>query len=192
LALLGIHFTVFSQVLSRDQKADSILNIAKKEVGLRERSGHNDHPRIDQYRASVSPSLNKVRPRLPYCGYFVYWCFIQAGQKPKIANPGRASSWFDNQKRLIQLAHHGNTRRLNSRIKRGMVVGYRFISSSNRISHVELIDHWDEDEDEMYLFVIGGNTGSSGSLNAVIREGDGVYFKKRHKLKVAAIADWIN
>lgn len=192
MVFFGVHFTLFSQVLDRDQKADSVLNIAKKEVGLRERTGHNDHPRIDEYRATVAPSLNRIRPRLPYCGYFVYWCFVQAGEKPKVANPGRAASWFDNPKRIVQYARHGNTRRINSKIKRGMVVGYRFVSFSNRISHVEFIDKWDDDDDEMYLFVIGGNTGASGSLNTVIREGDGVYHKKRQKAKVALIADWLD
>ena len=73
-----------------------------------------------------------------------------------------------------------------------MVVGYRFQSNSSRISHVEFIDDWDDDDDETYLYVVGGNTGSSGSINTVIREGDGVYHKKRQKAKVAAIADWLD
>ena len=192
LAFIGIHFALLGQVLDRPQKADSLLSVAKKEVGLRELTSRNDHPRIDQYRAAVSPSLNKVRPRLPYCGYFVYWCFIQIGAKPKVQNPGRANSWFDNPNRLITFSKRGNTRRANSKIKRGMVVGYRFQAHSYRISHVEFIYDWDDDDDEMHLYVIGGNTGSSGSVNTIIREGDGVYHKKRQKAKVAAIADWID
>jgi hypothetical protein len=192
LALIGIHSAVFGQILTRTQKADSILKIAKKEVGLREITGHNDHPRIDQYRSAVSPTLNNHRPRYPYCGFFVYWCFVQAGQYPRVYNPGRASAWFETPSRLIKFAKHGNTRRANSKIKRGMVAGYKFMSYSNRISHVEIIDFWDDDDEEIHLLVVGGNTGSSGSMNQVIREGDGVYFKKRQKSKVAAIADWID
>lgn len=177
--------------MTRKELADSVINIAKREVGLRELTGKNDGKRIDEYRASVSPSLNLPRPRLPYCGCFVYWCFRQAGMKPPVQNPARAANWFIVKSRLIKIPRHGNTRRAEALIKKGCVAGYKFQTRQNRISHVEFIEQWGDDDDDT-IIIIAGNTGSEGALDRVVREGDGVHRKKRRKTAVAVVADWIN
>jgi hypothetical protein len=190
--LFGIYHVASSQVLvlTRKDFADSIINVAKREVGLRELTGRNDGKRIDEYRASVHPSLNLPRPRLPYCGCFVYWCFRQCGLKPAVANPARAANWFAVKRRLLKVPRHGNTRRAEGAIKKACVAGYKFQSRQNRISHVEFIELWG-DEDDDTLIIIAGNTGSEGALDRVVREGDGVHRKKRKKKSVAFIADWM-
>jgi hypothetical protein len=192
LVCLGICASVFSQILksptklTRAEIANQILLVASGEIGVQEKTGRNDGVRINAYRSAVSPTLNLKKYLDPYCGFFVYWCFTTYGLKPSVRNPGRASDWFLDKNRNQTIALRGNTRRGN-KILPGMTVGYRFYG--NRISHVGLLERWDDDDD--YCITIEANTSAANIIGVVIREGDGVYRKKRRKRMIAVISDWI-
>jgi hypothetical protein len=69
-----------------------------------------------------------------------------------------------------------------------MTAGYRFYG--NRISHVGLIERWDDDED--FCITIEANTSAANIVGVIIREGDGVYRKKRRKRMIAVVSDWVD
>jgi hypothetical protein len=147
------------------------------EVGLREKRGANDHPRILDYHRSVNQGLTKMRPVPPYCASFVNYCYVKAGYKPTLVpNPARARDWFRVESRtvLTQQTLRGN-RRMIQQPKRGDVVGYIF--RGGVVSHIEILDKLDMEEG--YVYAIGANTSGSNAFNTVNREGDGVYYVRR-------------
>lgn len=154
-----------------------IFDIARKEVGVVEQSGKNDHPHITAYHRSVSEWLAALRPSPPYCASFVNYCYKNAGVKVKgVPNPARARDWFLVKQRIVltQQALRGNQRMIRLPQK-GDVVGYIFYG--NAISHIEILDRIDLEEG--YIYCIGANTSNRNSANSVEREGQGVYYVRR-------------
>lgn len=152
----------------------SVYSWALSEVGVREKTGHNDGARIDFYNKTA-----KVPLRSPYCASFVYSAYVQAKLIPKgIKYPAQARQWFQDPKRLVisQQSLRGN-RRMMKLPKRGDVVGYYFRSGFNAISHIEILDRIDLEGE--YIYCIGANTSAKNSANSVDRAGDGVYYVRR-------------
>lgn len=56
---------------------DKAVQIAKSQVGLRERTGHNDGEHIENYLSAVG--LNP-KGRYPYCAAGIYWSFKEASR----------------------------------------------------------------------------------------------------------------
>lgn len=84
-----------------------VLSLAKKEIGVRELTGRNDHPRIVVYHRSVSAWLANYRPAQPYCASFVNYIMKAAGVKVTgVANPARARDWFAVKKRIVLTQQH--------------------------------------------------------------------------------------
>ena len=166
-----------------------VLSIAKKEIGVRELTGRNDHPRIVVYHRSVSEWLANYRPAQPYCASFVNYVMKAAGVKVTgVANPARARDWFTVKKRIVltQQNLRGNQRMIKLPQK-GSIVGYIFYG--NAISHVEILDRIDLDEG--YLYCVGANTSAKNASNTVDREGQGVYYVRRKIKMFYAIVDVI-
>lgn len=171
-----------------------VISLAKKEVGVVEKTGHNDHPRIVEYHRSVSAWLANYRPAQPYCASFVNYILKKAGVViTGVKNPARARDWFTDKSRIVmtQQSLRGN-RRMMIIPKKGSLVGYIFYSNS--ISHVEILDKIDLDEG--YVYCIGANTTNRSAANSVVREGTkkdkgGVYWVKRKISMIHAIADMI-
>lgn len=166
-----------------------MLAIARAEVGVVEKTGRNDHPRIVVYHKTVSEWLANYRPAQPYCASFVNYVMKTAGVKVTgVANPARARDWFTQKKRIVltQQSLRGNQRMIKLPEK-GAVVGYIFYG--NAISHVEILDRIDLDEG--YIYCVGANTSQKNAANTVNREGQGVFYVKRKLKMVYAIADVI-
>ncbi len=168
---------------------ERVLVLARSEVGVVERTGRNDHPRILVYHTSVSKWLANYRPAQPYCASFVNYIMKTAGVKVTgVANPARARDWFKVPSRIVmtQQTLRGNQRMMKMPEK-GSVVGYIFYGSA--ISHIEILDRIDLDEG--YIYCVGANTSSRGSAVIVNREGNGVYYVKRKIKMFNKIADVI-
>ncbi|RYG12519.1 MAG: peptidoglycan-binding protein [Chitinophagaceae bacterium] len=155
--MLG-HRRTDSDLLANQQ---SILKIAKSQIGIREATGNNDGKQVEKY---LNYTGNKKGE--PWCASFVSWVFGQAGFKhPRTA-------WSP-----ALLPNH----RLISTAVPAAVFGIYF-SNKNRIAHVGLVEMQKGD----WLYTVEGNTNLEGS-----REGDGVYRKLRHVKTIKRYANWL-
>jgi uncharacterized protein (TIGR02594 family) len=66
------------------------MEIARKEVGQKEITGHANNPRILSYHASTT--LKATNDETPWCSSFVNWCLSQVGIKG--TNSAAAGSWL--------------------------------------------------------------------------------------------------
>lgn len=138
-----------------------LVRIAQNEIGVRERTGNNDGPRVEDYLRSVG-----LKKGQPWCAAFVSWVYAKAGySKPR---SGWSPDLFPSA-RLARSALPGN------------ILGVYF-KNLKRIAHVGLIIKQDGD----LLYSVEGNTNVEGS-----REGDGVYRKIRHIKTIYRMADWV-
>lgn len=191
--ILGLCVNSFGQTglidTSKSAIRERVLKIAKAEIGVVEKTGRNDHPRIVIYHQSVSEWLARYKPGQPYCASFVNYVLKTAGVKVTgVANPARARDWFTVKKRIVmtQQTLRGNQRMMKLPEK-GSLVGYIFYG--NAISHVEILDRIDLDEG--YVYCVGANTSAKNAANTVDREGQGVYYVKRKIKMFYAIVDVI-
>ncbi|MFF5381636.1 peptidoglycan-binding protein [Pedobacter suwonensis] len=138
-----------------------LLQVAEKELGVRESSGNNDGPRVAEYLSYVH-----VPEGSAWCAAFVSWVFGQAGYP--VPRTAWSPALFPLSKRTKQ-------------IRPAVVFGIYF-SQFRRIAHCGLVERQDGD----WMITIEGNTNPDGS-----REGDGVYRKRRPLKAVKYFADWI-
>jgi hypothetical protein len=139
----------------------SLVRAAMKEIGVRELTGNNDGPRVEEYLSCV-----RLKKGQPWCAAYVSYIFANAG----FARP--RSGWSPD---LVPKS------RLSATALPGNLLGIYF-KKEGRIAHVGIIIREDGD----YLISAEGNTNVDGS-----REGDGVYLKRRHRRTVYQLADWI-
>lgn len=138
-----------------------LVEVAARELGVRERTGQNDGLRVEAYLATVN-----LKKGQPWCAAFVSWVYKQAGySRPRTAwSPALFPS-----SRLARSALPGNLLAV-------------YFPKLKRIAHVGIILKMDGE----WCSSIEGNTNNQGS-----REGDGVYRKRRHVKTIYRIADWV-
>lgn len=72
------------------------LDSAKAENWVREKTNHNDHPRIYLYNKVAGSPKNA-----PYCAAGLYFTATRAGLKLPITTPAAVRSWFADPKKII-------------------------------------------------------------------------------------------
>jgi len=142
------------------------------QIGVRERTNHNDGYMVEQYLASAGLSKGN-----PWCASFVYWTFLQNGASLKVSGKGWVPSYFPPSKTIYV---RGKYSKMDP--KYGDLIGIWF-EDKGRLAHIGFYDS----EDDKYYYSVEGNTNDAGS-----REGDGVYRKKRIKRQVHSISNWID
>lgn len=169
----------------------ALRNIYTAEIGVREASGRNDGPRVEEYLR-----YTHLKPGNPWCAAFVCWCLGQAGvpnprtgycpnlfpkdkviwsrssaslSRPKILSPAAAGSTFSQTSPPAANTSPPKTPNPPRNPIPGDIFGIYF-PEKGRIAHVGFVDQWDG----KWLITVEGNTNESGS-----REGDGVYRKRR-------------
>lgn len=152
----------------KEAKRKSVIKIYTSEIGVREKTNHNDGERVEMYLKAANLKKGNA-----WCAAFVTWTFKEAGVKTVIS--GYSPSWFPNDKVIF---FNSKGQPPNS----GDVFGIWF-SSKGRIAHVGFVDKWD---DSSYVITVEGNTNEGGS-----REGDGVYRKRRLKKQIYKVSRWI-
>ncbi|GAB2585678.1 CHAP domain-containing protein [Spirosoma areae] len=161
--------------------ATQVVERAKGELGVHEIRGHNDSPRIDEYR---SLTLNKKVKgwRDAWCAYYVAWCYKTGGGKiPKTCkNPAQAAQWFLDNKAYV----YSKRKIVPGKPRPGDVVGYRF--RSGRISHIGIIVEWPDGKD--YYISMEGNTGTSSTVYRDNNRNDAVRMKRRPKAMAYLVA----
>ena len=166
-------------VPARSSLAQSVLEIAAREIGVREKLlGTNRGPRVDEYIKSVG--LNPSEGSFPWCMCFVYFCFKEATARigstniiPKTGGVHLAWAGSRNLGNAVKVVTAAEARRNPALVKPGMVF---FIDTGSNRGHVGIVS----DNNNGQLETIEGNTNEGGS-----REGIGVF--RRSGRKVANI-----
>lgn len=155
---------------------ETVLKIAVKEIGVKEDPPfRNRGKKVEEYLASVG-----LNGGFPWCMAFVYWCYEQAAQKMKIANPtvktgGVLNHWNEAGRRNIPRITRQQAINNPALVKPGMI----FIIDTGDpggAGHTGLVEKVVGGK----LVTIEGNTNTDGS-----REGIGVF--RRDARKIATI-----
>lgn len=156
---------------ARNCTADRLIESAQRWMGVRELTGHNDHPMITKALKVCGLAGNK--------GYA--WCAASMAEIHDYAalpapHSARVPDWFKHN--VVWKREWG---KLPHRLaKRGMVGGL-YYNRLGRYGHIVLIEG--ESKDRFYL--VEGNTNLKGS-----NEGDGFYRTTRRKESIAVLADY--
>jgi hypothetical protein len=148
-----------------------VADIYTAQIGVREKTGHNDGVMVEKYLA-----VTGFTKGAPWCASFVSWTYKQA-DVPAIKNAW-SPSWFPPDKTIY-------TKGVTNKVKpeKADVFGIYF-PNLKRVGHVGFIDDWPEGN---YAITVEGNTNNAGS-----REGDGVYRKRRLKDNIFKVSRWID
>lgn len=166
--------SIFCFILHSSFNGDTLRNEVKHaydaEVGVREKTGHNDGDRVETYLRYCSLAKGN-----PWCASFVCWIYGQS----HINNPrsGYCPDLFT-PKRII----YKRTNKINKQPIRGDVWGLYF-PDKGRVAHAGFVDDWQS----KYVVTVEGNTNDVGS-----REGDGVYRKRRPIKSIFIVANYID
>lgn len=151
----------------------AVLEVARKEIGIRERSGKNDGE-VEKYIRSVG--LNPKAGH-PYCAAFVYWC----GNKAGLPGTFPRSAWSPD---FVEKPDWKQGK--GSTPEPGDVFGIHY-SSKGRVAHTGFIERLRGKS----IVTIEANTSSNAAIGSEAdREGQGVYRKVRPLITVYAVKKW--
>lgn len=153
--------------------SEALVQIAAKEVGVKEFNGTNCGPRVDEYKAST---WLDARMGWPWCAAFVCWCvreaMVLAGVKETqtFQRPRTAGAWdFEN----WSMRQDGSTH--TKKPHRGDILPGDIVIFS--FSHIGIATSSPDKNGNVRT--IEGNTDGAGS-----REGGAVLRKTRHVSKI--------
>ena len=158
-------------IIGFNQNRDRLKKVYTSQVGIKE-VGNNRGDDIFRYQKAAG-----VKSGMPWCGSFVYTCFLDAGFKPDVKNPAQAASWFIDKNKIIIIRGEIKKRRALP----GDVIGISY--SANKIGHVGF---YDSETDKFYTTVEGNTRGDKSD------PGEGVYRLKRIKRQVLYISNYID
>lgn len=144
-----------------------IVDIAARELGVREATGHNDGERVATYLNYTGLDSGHA-----WCAAFVSWCYGQAGL-PAPRNPW-SPALFPHAKTYCT-GGDCHQPKVSMRMRPADIFGI-YSHSAKRINHVGLV--WDIAG--KYLRTIEGNVENR------------VLSKRRHLSTVYALADWVS
>jgi len=166
---------LFGRAKKKPKMADAIVTVARGEVGVREIGRTNKGPRVDEYRATTSLSIDYG---WPWCAAFVCWVIREAAklsglkESDTYKHPTTAAAFAFPGWSLRQDSTTQTKRRPITSVVAGDIVVFTF-------SHIGIATgHADASGD---FPTIEGNTDFAGS-----REGGGVYEKRRNLSQVKA------
>lgn len=147
-----------------------LVDIAESQVGVREKTGHNDGKEIRMYLSAVG-----LKEGNPYCAAGMAWCHDQLD----IPHPasGYSPDWF----RANVVFSKFQKRITPFEFRPGQVCGF-YIESKGRIGHVGMI----VSETRFHYETVEFNTNSAGS-----DEGQGVNRLIRRKDDIDVISDFV-
>ena len=154
---------------------DRVLTVAKSQIGVTEKTGHNDGARIDAYLSTTGLEGTGS----PYCGAFVRWVYNVAGLSdigPKGGLAARAASWVSSP----TWARAGGGRTPLPGDPWGLYWG-------GRIRHTGLTEVWGTKT----VRTIEANTSPSAESGDQAN-GDGVWRKYRLINQIYAVRNWID
>jgi hypothetical protein len=151
---------------------ECVVDHAYTQVGIRELTGNNDGKEVEAFLRYTNLGAG-----YPWCAAFVASVLHFCG----IKNPASAYSpdWFKK-----NVVYKRDNSRLNDadKVLPSDVFGIYF-PSKGRVAHVGLVVK----QDGGYIVTIEGNTN-----DALSRDGDGVYCKRRLKSQIYVVSRWIS
>ncbi|MBL1407529.1 peptidoglycan-binding protein [Sphingobacterium sp. C459-1T] len=151
------------------------MNIASAELGVREATGNNDGPRVEQYLRYTG-----LGPGHEWCAAYISWCYGQAGfAVPR--NPWspslfpKARVYWKAGKFVDSPVRKSSNSRIGKFTSKADIFGI-YGAKVKRINHVGLVKEMSND----YLISIEGNSN------------DRVESRRRHLRTIYAIADWVD
>lgn len=151
-------------------KGEIVGNVFRSQIGVRELTGHNDGVKVETYLRSTG--LGKGNP---WCAAFVHWCFERGGVKNGI------TAWSPTS------VNKNNIVWFNKKFTRGPPeqadVFSLYFPHLGRIGHTGFVE---KDLGNNMYQTVEGNTN-----DALSRDGDGVYRKKRSYNATYTISRWI-
>jgi hypothetical protein len=137
-------------------------------IGVKELTGNNDGKEVEMFLQSAGLGKGYA-----WCAAFATYCHEINGIPFPAKAPAWSPSWFPKARRIDKTT-----------ASTGDVFGL-FYQNLNRIGHVGFIDEDWSDKGNIIL-TVEGNTNSDG-----VREGDGVYRKRRSKKQIHVVSRWI-
>ncbi len=159
--------------LSSSAAAQSCLtNTYTAQVGVRERTGHNDGREVEMYLRTCG-----LGPGYAWCAAFVKWCYMQCGIDTRGITAWAASCicWQHVIMRSGTATHPDDLPEAGDNIT-------FWDYGHQRVAHTGLYDHRINDA---FYESVEGNTNEGGSA-----EGDGVYRKRRSYRATYVISRW--
>ena len=150
-------------------KREQVRQIYSSQIGIIENGGANRGKEVAQYLASTG-----LGPGYPWCAAFVSWCYQQA----QVDAPHSAwvPTYFAKGK-MIYLRS-----KFQSKVPETGDVFSIWYSHLGRPAHIGFVDKWGEN----WIITVEGNTNEGG-----LREGIGVFKKRRLRRQVYAVSDFI-
>ena len=148
---------------------ECVKELYDSQVGVREIGGTNRGPHVEMYLASVD-----LGPGYAWCAAFVSWCYQNAGVKAP--RSGWVPSYALKDKRIYQ---RGKFQLQKPQSGDVFLIWY---NSLNRPAHIGFVDEWNE----YWVITVEGNTNDNG-----LREGDGVYRKRRLKKQIWVVSNFV-
>lgn len=156
---------------SYDQFASAVRQVYTSQIGVRELSDRNDGREVEMYLRSVGLSKGN-----PWCAAFVHYCLSKGGVPNSIT--GYSPTSF-NKKNVVMFNHV-----FTLKPHYADVLSF-YYPAKNRIAHTGFFD---KDLGNGIYESVEGNTGDNGAIGNIVREGDGVYRKKRSYNSTYAIS----
>jgi hypothetical protein len=138
-------YPVFPEVI---QLRKQLIKIAESQVGIRELTGNNDGPQVEQYLKSVG--LGKG---YPWCVAFVIWCHKQLNIQIPVT--GWSPALFPR-----NVVYHRWHKRIREWNPRGGEVFGKYYNSKGRIAHAGII----REKFGKHFHTIEGNTSLIGAI----------------------------
>lgn len=172
LLTLCIHLSgyVSAQIFS-PPKGESVLAIAKKDVGIFE--GKNNTGIVQKYAHfwNAHNPKNKLVLSSPYCGLALYYWFALAGIETNVEFTPRAINWHKNCKN--SRAVWKLTKEELENLPKGSVIVYQNSWGGNHVGLIEKYKGFD-------FYTIEGNTSTGRSIHRYTLKGEGVFYLKTH------------
>ena len=155
---------------------------AERQVGVCEVGGQNRGPEVEGYLRAVG-----LGPGFAWCAAFVRFC-LEAGERESMLGGSSLlipagfpdTGWADSyrawaQRNDLWIPSGASCDVAESDAQRGDLACFWF-EAKGRVAHVGLVARW---RTVYQMETVEGNTGPTGALGEVEREGDGVYRKLR-------------
>jgi len=174
--LVTVCFSTTFAYATIDSTRQRVVSIFSSEIGVREKTGHNDGKRVEEYLESCG-----LKKGDPYCAAFITWTFLQANVKT--IKSGYSPSWFPANKTIYSRGKPANKTPLPAD-----VIGI-WIKDKGRIGHVGFVREWPPNSS--FCITVEANTSMSTSGGKSDYDGQGVEKKRRLKSQIYKVSRWL-